>query len=135
MKTKMLWVVAGLLLVAGAARTDDRAAPKQTAEPLPMPEMVKSSGCADMAAPHRYYPRGWDWINAHWLPEKAKCGEGWEPCKGGKLLNWLCYKPQKTGCCGKDCTPCCTPPLYAFFLPNCQGGCGASASVPPPARP
>ena len=54
------------------------------------------------------------------------CGEGghdgdcWQ-----RLLDWLTYCPPRTpchggccGCCGKGCTPCCTP-LYMYFLDRC----------------
>jgi hypothetical protein len=41
------------------------------------------------------------------------------------LIDWLLYYPpsrQEWLCaCQRRCTPCCTPPLYTYFLRNCVG--------------
>jgi hypothetical protein len=52
------------------------------------------------------------------------CGEcGHDGACWQRLLDWLTYCPPRTpcccGCCGKGCTPCCTP-LYMYFLDRCS---------------
>lgn len=43
------------------------------------------------------------------------------PCLG-RLKDWACYRPLENPCCkGNQTTPRCIPPLYLFFLNNCQG--------------
>jgi hypothetical protein len=36
-----------------------------------------------------------------------------------ELWQWATYCPEPCCACGKQCTPCCNPPLYAFFLWRC----------------
>jgi hypothetical protein len=46
-----------------------------------------------------------------------------------RLCCWLCYKPLPVPCdclykCCGNCSGCCPPPVYAFFLrPGCSSGC------------
>jgi hypothetical protein len=49
----------------------------------------------------------------------------------GPIYDWVTYRPLPTPCC-KSCTPCCSPPLYSFFLcgglgNGCAGGCAPAA--------
>jgi hypothetical protein len=56
------------------------------------------------------------------VPAQPSClsGPGHRPC-WAQLDDWLTYRPLKQNCC--DCfpkaEPCCSPPLYAFFIGNC----------------
>lgn len=52
------------------------------------------------------------------------------PVPRHRVWDWLCYRPlTRSGCCrcGYGCTPCCTPPLYTFFLQDCHGGAWGTA--------
>lgn len=62
-----------------------------------------------------YLPRGFDWMVGQ-VPARPWCGL--RTFSGGMCTDWLCYWPGCTRCKGTCCgvTPCCTPPLYAYFL-------------------
>jgi hypothetical protein len=65
---------------------------------------------------------------AVWLKDQAK-HKGIPAAR--RLANWFTYCSSPGHCC-KECTPCCTPPLYTYFLWPCYGGagCGGCASAP-----
>ncbi|OAI54289.1 hypothetical protein AYO44_15215 [Planctomycetaceae bacterium SCGC AG-212-F19] len=47
------------------------------------------------------------------------------------FIGWLTYCPTKCGHCEKECTPCCTPRLYTFFLcQGCDSGCAIASCAP-----
>ena len=68
----------------------------------------------------------------------TNCGDVRRPCLS-RILQWATYRPLPCSGCGscgscgschswrfwqgcgscKECLPCCTPPLYAFFLHRC----------------
>ncbi len=63
------------------------------------------------------------------------CACWWQGCQERcqRLVDWLSYRPlcQQCGPCGcLPClAPCCTPPLYLYFLSDCNegGGCTCHA--------
>jgi hypothetical protein len=71
-------------------------------------------------------------VEAHSITPIAaeSCCES-QPCHGHscgdcahRLCEWLTYRALPCPCCcGKHCTPTCTPPLYTFFLWHCEAGC------------
>jgi hypothetical protein len=61
------------------------------------------------------------------------CCESSHRCK---CLDWLTYRTHGCSCCRWQRSPCCTPPLYAYFL--CLDGCvhyGPCPYCPPPGNP
>jgi hypothetical protein len=76
-------------------------------------EMTSTAGTPVQAAPH-----------------ELTCTTGTCGCEGADhrshweaLHEWLTYHHQRcTGCNHCRCAPCCTPPLYLYFL--CRDGCG-----------
>jgi len=69
-------------------------------------------------------------------PCKGVCASWCDTCSAQcqRLVEWATYRPlTRCGPCGcLPCiTPCCTPPLYTFFLTDCVdgGSCGCTAAA------
>jgi hypothetical protein len=90
----------------GYAQQETKAAPQV----LPPPTPVAPAPSAPVIAPAAV-PLGIPCACHH---EHGSC------CR--RLWDWLTYRPltepNPCGCC-HNCVPCCTPPLYTFFLNNC----------------
>ena len=65
-------------------------------------------------------------------PTCPSCDSECDSCSAGchrknclrSIIEWLTYCPVKTHGCDKRPNPCCTPPLYTFFLcQGCDNGC------------
>jgi hypothetical protein len=82
-------------------------------------ECPRFAGCADCRP--GYLTRAWCWLTG---PSRG-CDKPFTLaglCGGHRFCDWLTYRGSSGcgPCCA--CTPCCTPPLYTFFLENCRQG-------------
>jgi hypothetical protein len=107
-KTGIVLAVGVLVLSAAGVQAEEKVVPVPAAEPAP------GNGCSACGG-------------------KKKCH-----AHGGRLLDWLCYRPSRSGLCSCfQCPPCIRPPLYAYFLDrySCANGSGGPvcAAAPAPA--
>jgi hypothetical protein len=112
------WVTAAVL-VLGAGRSP--AEEKSTAAPTPPPPTPcgACTSCGPGPACQTHQP----FLLMDWLRQHSGCGGS--ECGGSQhcLVEWLSYRPlQPWGCCcGSKFAPCCTPPLYTYFVCYCYG--------------
>lgn len=126
--TAAIWILGTGFLQA----EENTAAPPATV-PKPCTTCTQDSPGAACCAPR---PRLREWL----APPRPCCAQtSCAQTKGAAprhcLVEWLTYRPlSRCGfCCGgQKAAPCCTPPLYTFFLHDCAGSglarcCGAKA--------
>lgn len=147
MKTKSVGLVLVVMLLgATLSRADDgpaRAQPNGRVILLPRTDAPQTSAVANGATPAPVAQAPLAPVAQAPLapaPVAVPAPAGPAPCascKGGNgcgyrrkwydqsLLDWLLYFPpsrQEWPCsCQRRCTPCCTPPLYTYFLRDCVG--------------
>ena len=111
-----LLAVALLVLGAAACRAGEIGAAQLPVDPAPAAAAAPGCGC-------------------DYCGEGRHGGDCWQ-----RLVDWLTYCPPRTpchfccgcgGCCGKGCTPCCTP-LYMYFLDRCSCTLGYRGPYPCP---
>jgi hypothetical protein len=80
------------------------------------------------------------WHPSTWFRRHVRCEQSCDTCCQPsclcRLCNWLTYRTHACSCCRWRRSPCCTPPLYTYFL--CLDGCvhyGPCPCCPPPGNP
>jgi hypothetical protein len=122
MKTRILPVVLVLLLgAAGAARAQVDQGPA----PRPAPNGTVN-GAPNGTQPYNgVVPPGAAALNGCGTGCNGCGADGCWPNRHGngsclhRLLDWLCYRPQRTCVCRHGCTCECLLPNYYYFLPAC----------------
>ena len=125
MRKQWMFLAAGLLILNSTIVHADQATIPPSGPVVPA---AGSTECCCEA--NRYWPKGMSWILQEGYPAMK--------CKGHGLGKWLGYRSSR-GACGCDCTPCCSPPLYLYFLrpcaSTCNHGCADGCSNGAPSLP